>query len=155
MLLLRADSRGCYSTPTPSCGHVPGHNPSIEVIWLKRKKIKSNQVLHGGDRGHHHLDVSAEQVGDPWTRAVVRNLLHLDAGGVCQHLGRDMDHGADAGGRVAELARIGVGVGDQLLERFHRQRRMHHQHRGTGGDRADRRENPWPGRSRDWRRGSD
>ena len=30
-----------------------------------------------GIGGTHPLDVSAEQVGDPRTRALVRNLLHL------------------------------------------------------------------------------
>ena len=49
-----------------------------------------------------------------------------------------MNAAADAGRGIGELARIGLGVGDQLLDVFRRHRRMHHQHQRAGADQADR-----------------
>ena len=51
------------------------------------------------------------------TRALVRDLLQLDPGGVCS-ISVPHGPGADARRRVVELAGLGLGVGDQLLHVF-------------------------------------
>ena len=66
--------------------------------------------------------------------------------GTCTMIGRadqrleqfagEMRHGSGASRPVGELAGIGLGVSDQLLERLHRHRRMHRD--AHGGDAEDR-----------------
>src|SRR6201986_158669 len=48
--------------------------------------------------------------------------------------------GADAARAVVQRALLLLGVGDELLHRFHRQRGMHHQHQRRGVHLRDRQE---------------
>ena len=57
---------------------------------------------------------------------------------LAQHVAGQVRRRADAGRAVVELAGIGLGVGDELVERLRRQRGMHHQHVGHVGDLHDR-----------------
>ena len=50
---------------------------------------------------------------------------HVDLGDVFEHLSRQMMQAADAGRAVVQLAGIGFGVGDELLEVMDRQVRAH------------------------------
>jgi len=64
----------------------------------------------------------------------------VDAGHEFEQFRRDMGSGAVARRGEVELARIGLGIGDELGDGFDRQRRIHlHDHRGAhdAGDRGD------------------
>jgi hypothetical protein len=64
----------------------------------------------------------------------------VGAGGELEHLDRDVQRAADAAAAVAQLARIGLGVGDELAQRLRRHARMHREHRPRAGHQRDRRE---------------
>jgi hypothetical protein len=83
--------------------------------------------------------VAAEQVGDRVAVAPIGNVGELDAGGLREHLGRDVPDGAGHE-CVVDLAWIGFAVRDQVAGRAHRQGWMRHQHAQERADRADRRE---------------
>ncbi len=53
---------------------------------------------------------------------------HGGPGGQAEHLGREVQRVAHPGRTVVEFARVGLGVGDQLLDRSDRQTRVHHDH---------------------------
>ena len=72
--------------------------------------------------------------------ALVRDVRHLHAGHHLEQLAREMDRRAVARRREIELAGIRLRVGDELLHRVHRQRRIDHEHVGNAGDQDDRRE---------------
>ena len=75
----------------------------------------------------HHVDVAGGEVLRRRRRALVGHVRDVDAGLQLEQLARDVAGGADALRRIGQLAGIGLGVGDQLLDRFRRHRRMHHQ----------------------------
>ena len=71
-----------------------------------------------GDVRRHHRDMPADEVGDAGPRALVGNVNEIaEPGELLEQLARKIAHGAGAGGAVGELAGIGLGVGDQLVER--------------------------------------
>ena len=55
--------------------------------------------------------------------ALVGNVLRLGADALAEHEARQVRRRADAGRAVVQLARVGLGVGDELVERLRRQRR--------------------------------
>ena len=57
-----------------------------------------------------------------------------------EHLGRQMGRGAAARRGVVDAGRLRLGILDQLLDAFHRQRRVHHQHDRDRSELGDRRE---------------
>ena len=73
-------------------------------------------------------------------RAFVRNVRDLHAGLQLQEFHRHLRPGAGAARTVVEVARARLVEGDEVLEGFRRQRRMHGQHIGAGGENRHRRQ---------------
>ena len=86
--------------------------------------------MGGRDRGEHHRDMAAEEIGDGRAGALVGNVGELDARHGGEQLAGQMADGADAGRAEVDLARMRLRIGDQLGDRMHRNARMHHQHGG-------------------------
>ncbi len=63
---------------------------------------------------------------------------HVHASAAFEQLGGEMLGGTNARRAEIELARIGLGVGDQLGDGFHRQGRIYHQHVGLHRNQGDR-----------------
>ena len=76
----------------------------------------------------HHLNLSAQRVGDHRAAALVGHMDHVDARLRLEQLGAQMRQAAAAGRAVRQLARIGLGVLHQLGDGFDRQTGMDHQH---------------------------
>ena len=71
-----------------------------------------------GDVREEHRNVAADDVGLRRTHALVGHRKDLEAAGeLLEHLAGDVADRADARMRIAELAGIGLGVGDQIHER--------------------------------------
>ena len=68
----------------------------------------------------------ADQVLDREHRALVGHVHHLRAGHDLEHFAAEVRQRAGAAGAVVEAVRRGLRVGDQVLQRFHRQRRVDH-----------------------------
>ena len=60
------------------------------------------------------LHLSAEEIGQRRPGAAIRHVQHVDAGHHLEQLAGHVDRGSDAAGREVDLARIGLGVGDEL-----------------------------------------
>ena len=58
--------------------------------------------------------------------AAIRHVDHVDAGHHLEQLAGHMGRGPVAGRRHVELARIGLGIGDELGNRLGRNRWIHH-----------------------------
>ena len=72
--------------------------------------------------------------------AAIRHVHHVDPGHHLEHLGGDVVGVAGAGRGVIDLARVGLGVGDELGNRLGRKRRRDEHARGArarGRDRHD------------------
>ena len=64
----------------------------------------------------HHRDMAAGEIGDAGRRALVGNVHDVGrADQLLEQLARQIGQRAGAGRAVGQLARIGLGVGDQLL----------------------------------------
>ena len=68
----------------------------------------------GRDRGEHHRDMAAQQIGDGRAGAFVGNMGELDARHGAEQLAGQVADGADAGRAVVDLARMRLRIGDQL-----------------------------------------
>ena len=92
-------------------------------------------------RGHaadHYLDVAADEVGDRLTAALVGDVLHVDAGHVVEQFTGQVADAGDTRGGETDFFRIGLGVGDELLEVLRRQRGMGDKNIRGAGDLGDR-----------------
>ena len=81
------------------------------------------------------MDLPGQHIRNRLGFRLVRDVDHLDAGVGGKHRGRD--DGVGIAGRVVELLRIGLGVGDQLRDRFRGHRRMHHDEEGIVAEVGD------------------
>ena len=70
----------------------------------------------------HDLHLSADQVGERGRAAAIGHVNHVDAGHHLEQLAGHMGRGPDAGRRHVDLARIGLGIGDELGNRLGRNR---------------------------------
>ena len=68
------------------------------------------------------LHLPAEQIGQRRCLAAIRHVDHVDAGHHLEQLARQMARGPVAGRRHVDLARIGLGIGDELGNRLGRER---------------------------------
>ena len=91
-----------------------------------------------GEHVEHHLHPAADQVGQGLRRTAIGHVDDVDAGHELEQLGRDMGSGAVARRGEVELAGIGLGIGDELGNRFDRQRRIHLHDHGGAHDARDR-----------------
>ena len=69
----------------------------------------------------HHLHHAGEHVGECRRAAPVRHMLHVDAGEHLEQFTGHVDRRPVPGRRHVELARVGLGVGDQFRDRLDRQ----------------------------------
>ena len=91
------------------------------------------------DVRRHHRDVSADQVGDAGTRALVGNVHHvLQSGLRLEQFAGQVAHRAGAGRAVGQLAGVGLDVGDQFLDVLRRHRRVHRDRGGADAEDRDR-----------------
>ena len=80
----------------------------------------------GREIGEHHRHAAGEHVLDGRRRALVGHMQHVDFGPMHERLAGDDAGGVGAGKR--QLAGIGLGIFDQLLDRLGRHARIYHQH---------------------------
>ena len=113
----------------------------FSVVTAMHAQRAGAHVLQGR-RGQPemHLHVAAEQRVEHLGVALERHVHQIGAGHGLEHLGGEMRRGAGARRRIVDAARLRLGVGDELLEVGHRQRRVHHQHQRDRGQLGDRRE---------------
>ena len=95
-----------------------------------------HQVGHGR---HDHGNLSGKNIGDRRPGAAVGHVDEVgQAHAQLEGFGSEMVQGAGAGGAIGQLARIALGIGDQLAEIIDRQRRMHRQRKGGNRDAGNR-----------------
>ena len=83
---------------------------------------------------------AAKKVSDRRRIAAIGHMQHVDAGHHLEQLAGKMRRRADAAGRHIDLARMRLGIGDQLRHAVHRQRRIDLENKRIEIDAADRRE---------------
>ncbi len=86
------------------------------VTAIARRRPGFHVLPRGRHRDEHELHLPADRVDDRRSAALVRHVHHVDAGLQLEELARDVRRRADADGRVVELARVRLGVRDQLLD---------------------------------------
>jgi hypothetical protein len=91
-----------------------------------------------GRSGNDHLDLARRHVAQRLRARLVGHALDLDVGQLIEHLARQALRGAGLG--VVELARVLLGVVDQLGHGLHRQVVVHHQRVDASDTAHDRRE---------------
>src|SRR5262245_12410215 len=90
--------------------------------------------------GEHDLHLSTEQIIERRPATTIGYMGHVDAVHRLERLTRQMGGSADPGGRQANLARVGLGIGDELGNSFGRNRWMYRYDVGlpvNAGDRRD------------------
>ena len=70
------------------------------------------EIVCGRDQGQ--VDVAAKKIVDHGRHALVRHVQHLDAGALFEQHEADVRDAPDAGRSVAKLARIGLGIRDEV-----------------------------------------
>ena len=88
----------------------------------------------------HDLDVAGDEILQRRRGAPIVHVLDVEIVELLELLARQMARAAEARRAIAELARIGLDVGDQFLRRIRRHRRMHDQDVRRGRDEDDRQE---------------
>jgi len=105
----------------------------------QRTQLAGLDLRHaGGDVGDHQVDLAAQQVGDGQRIALVGHMQDVHIGQLLEHLaGYPAGRAAAA---KAELARVGLGIGQQLAHRLVRRIGRHHQHLAALAQAGNRRE---------------
>ena len=96
------------------------------------------QRHRGGERVEEHIDVAGEDIGQRLLRAAIGHRQHLDSSQRLKQRRRQMRGRLRALRRERELARIGLAVRDQLLERVRGQAGANRKHVGDLGQHGDR-----------------
>ena len=91
-----------------------------------------------GDRVEQHVGMFAEHGVDRLRRSLERHVQQIHLGGLLEHFAGEMLGGGKAGARKYDLARIGLGRGDQLFHAVGRKIRARHDQQAGGGNLADR-----------------
>ena len=92
-----------------------------------------------GDALEGEVHGVAQHRGHRFAAAAVGHADDVDAGARLEQFGGEMRQAARAGVGVVELARIGLGVVEEFLQRLGRERRLHHQDLEALRDLGDRR----------------
>jgi len=82
----------------------------------------------------HHLHLSADQIGNGRRLTAIGDVDQGDAGHHLEQLGRNVKWRSDSGQCHIDLARIGLGIGDELRNRLGRKRRIDLQGQGDSSD---------------------
>src|SRR5262249_21416960 len=75
--------------------------------------------------GKRHLDLPAKQIGDRWSRATIRHVCQINASYHLEKFSDHMSRAPIAARAHADLAGIGLGMGDELGNRRDRKRWIH------------------------------
>ncbi len=96
---------------------------------------------HPGARQPHrnHFDLTRYGVVSGLLAAAIGHVDDVDAGLQLEHLDRNVQRAADAVRAVVQLARPGLGVGDEFRQCLRRQLRIDRENRPRGGDQGYRR----------------
>jgi len=84
------------------------------------------------------LYLSAKQVSHHRAPATIRHVNHFDASHHLEQLAGYMAGGSDTGRSQIDLARAGLGIGDELGNRFGRNGWIYHHDQGEANDASDR-----------------
>jgi hypothetical protein len=86
--------------------------------------------------------LAAEQIGERGRRTSIRHMNHVDTGHDFEKLAGDMLRGPIAGGRHVDLARVGLGIDDELKNRFYWKGSIHQHYERLAHNVRDRRNVP-------------
>ena len=86
----------------------------VAVVTASARSLPALMYSIEMDMAEHDLHLPADQVGKRRRRAAIGHVHHVDAGHHLEQLAGDMDAAAVAGRRHVDLARIGLGIGDEL-----------------------------------------
>ena len=75
------------------------------------------------------IDLARDEIGERGRAATIGHDDDLDVGNLAELLAGEMNAGADAGRRKGELARIGLGVIDEVFRGLERREFVHRQHK--------------------------
>ena len=89
------------------------------------------------DRQDIEINPPGHDFGDGFDWAAERDVLRREAGAQAKALGREVRGGADPGRGVIELARVGLGGGDEVAQRLPTLRGRRDQHGGLDAKRDD------------------
>ena len=107
------------------------HRQCANLPGLDERQRRRGQV-------EHDLNLSAHEIDQRRCVAAVRHVHQIDAGHHLEQLAGHMQRRADAARAHVDLARIGLGVGDELRNGLRRQLRIHHHHLRDANDAGDR-----------------
>ena len=93
-------------------------------------------------RTENHLDLAADQVGGRGRAAPIGDVDQVHPGHHLEELAGNVLRGAGAGRPVVDLARVGLGIGDEFGDRLGGDRRMHHDDVGQPRGADNRRDVP-------------
>src|SRR5215831_12318876 len=92
-------------------------------------------LLYRQRRGaEQNLHLSAKQVGHHGSPATIRHMNQVDPGHHLEKLASNMAGASDAGRSQIDLARVRLGISDELGDRLGRHGWIYHHHYGLAGD---------------------
>ena len=97
-----------------------------------------HEIRHAGRGRERDRNLSAQHVGDRRRLPPVGHVRHLDVGGDRQQHAHQMGHVADAERAVVDLAGIGLGALDEILDRLDPGRGIDHRAQRVGDGLRDR-----------------
>src|SRR6516164_414744 len=100
----------------------------LDVFDYRRQRIE------------HDLNLAAEQIGLRGRRAAIRYVKYANTSHHLEQLARQMAQVPIAGRCHIELARVGLGIGDEFGNRLRRNRWIYHHHNGHVNHARDRRD---------------
>ena len=102
-----------------------------------------DQGQHRDRAGEHEVDMAGDHVVQRRSGPVIRNVRELDAGQRLEPLHGEVLRAAEAGRRIVELVRMGLGEGDEAIERRERSLVADGQHIRQRRNDRDRHEGAW------------
>ena len=152
------------SLPTTACGVCAGARSPVQATVTKSGKPLSIMVGTSGncgmrfcvvtasgrelarlDQRHQHarrleghLHIAGHQIGDRGSAAFIGHVHDVDAGARLEQLTGEMGQHADAARGKIDLARIGLGIGDELGHRMRRHPWIDDKNARAGADECDR-----------------
>src|SRR5262245_8767183 len=88
----------------------------------RAERAGADVLDRGRNAGEVELDLPADKIGERRTLAAIRHMDDVEAGHHLEELASDMRSRPDAGRCHADLARIALGIGDELRRGFGRNR---------------------------------
>ena len=120
--------------------HVGKHRVTGRAGLRQHAQLAALRDPRAGEPHRHQVDLPGDGVGRRLRAAAIGHVHDVGAGRELEHLDRDVQRPADAAAAVAQLARVGLGVPDQLGQRLRRHVRIDREHRPRRHHQRDRRE---------------